>query len=179
MDALGRWAGWGCCGFPTSFGCWSFLPSQKNSSQAGDIFAAVSRVLGQAPLDFWGAELLAGQAEGALGWITINYVLGTLIKVPRAAPGWGLDDRGLWVHVAGSRTQCRLSVLSTPSLENGSGLWRGPWWVPWTWVEPPPRSPLCLEAPYWTRALRPPSASTALSTGSTPTATSVSGVTRC
>nr|XP_035920833.1 ectonucleoside triphosphate diphosphohydrolase 8 isoform X5 [Halichoerus grypus] len=56
------------------------LLSQKNSSQAGDIFAAVSRVLGQAPLDFWGAELLAGQAEGALGWITINYVLGTLIK---------------------------------------------------------------------------------------------------
>ncbi|XP_044776446.1 ectonucleoside triphosphate diphosphohydrolase 8 isoform X2 [Neomonachus schauinslandi] len=56
------------------------LLSQKNSSQAGDIFAAVSRVLGQAPLDFWGAELLAGQAEGALGWITINYVLGMLIK---------------------------------------------------------------------------------------------------
>ncbi|XP_004416735.1 PREDICTED: ectonucleoside triphosphate diphosphohydrolase 8 [Odobenus rosmarus divergens] len=56
------------------------LLSQKNSSQAGDIFAAVSRVLGQAPLDFWGAELLAGQDEGALGWITINYVLGMLIK---------------------------------------------------------------------------------------------------
>ncbi|VCW76200.1 unnamed protein product [Gulo gulo] len=56
------------------------LLSQKNSSQAGDILAAISRVLGRSPLDFWGAELLAGRDEGALGWITINYVLGMLVK---------------------------------------------------------------------------------------------------
>ncbi|XP_017515031.2 ectonucleoside triphosphate diphosphohydrolase 8 isoform X1 [Manis javanica] len=56
------------------------LLSRKNSSQAEDIFAAVSRVLGQSPVDFRGAELLAGQDEGALGWITINYVLGMLVK---------------------------------------------------------------------------------------------------
>nr|KAF6280266.1 ectonucleoside triphosphate diphosphohydrolase 8 [Pipistrellus kuhlii] len=56
------------------------LLSQKNSSQAGHIFAAVSDVLGLAPVAFWGAELLAGQDEGALGWITINYVLGLLVK---------------------------------------------------------------------------------------------------
>ncbi|KAF6269210.1 ectonucleoside triphosphate diphosphohydrolase 8 [Rhinolophus ferrumequinum] len=56
------------------------LLSQKNSSQAADIFAAVTRVLRQAPVDLWGAELLAGQDEGALGWITINYVLGLLVK---------------------------------------------------------------------------------------------------
>ncbi|XP_039714759.1 ectonucleoside triphosphate diphosphohydrolase 8 isoform X1 [Pteropus medius] len=56
------------------------LLSQKNSSQAEDIFAAVTRVLGQAPVDFRGAELLAGKDEGALGWITVNYVLGSLVK---------------------------------------------------------------------------------------------------
>ncbi|XP_015361271.1 ectonucleoside triphosphate diphosphohydrolase 8 isoform X2 [Marmota marmota marmota] len=56
------------------------LLSQKNSSQAGDILAAVSGVLGQSPLDFWGAEVLAGQDEGAFAWITINYVLGRLVK---------------------------------------------------------------------------------------------------
>nr|KAF6269033.1 ectonucleoside triphosphate diphosphohydrolase 8 [Myotis myotis] len=56
------------------------LLSQKNSSQAEHIFAAVAQVLGQAPLAFWGAELLSGQDEGALGWITINYVLGLLVK---------------------------------------------------------------------------------------------------
>ncbi|XP_014637858.1 PREDICTED: ectonucleoside triphosphate diphosphohydrolase 8 isoform X2 [Ceratotherium simum simum] len=54
------------------------LLSQKNSSQARDIFVAVTRVLSQSPVDFRGAELLAGQDEGALGWITINYVLGML-----------------------------------------------------------------------------------------------------
>ncbi|XP_030149249.1 ectonucleoside triphosphate diphosphohydrolase 8 [Lynx canadensis] len=56
------------------------LLSRKNSSQARDIFEAVTQVLGKSPLDFWGAELLAGQDEGALGWITINYVLGMLVK---------------------------------------------------------------------------------------------------
>eukprot|EP00069_Balaena_mysticetus_P021847 bmy_13889T0 len=64
------------------------LLSQKNSSQAEDVFAAVNRVLSRSPVDFWGAELLAGQDEGALGWVTINYVLGLLVKVPQTAPGW-------------------------------------------------------------------------------------------
>lgn len=75
----GGWQGAG------QLGPWSSPPSQKNSSQAEDIFAAVTRVLGQAPVDFRGAELLAGKDEGALGWITVNYVLGSLVKVPRAA----------------------------------------------------------------------------------------------
>ncbi|XP_054583379.1 ectonucleoside triphosphate diphosphohydrolase 8 isoform X2 [Eptesicus fuscus] len=56
------------------------LLSQKNSSQAGHIFAAVAQVLGRAPVAFGGAELLAGRDEGALGWITVNYVLGLLVK---------------------------------------------------------------------------------------------------
>ncbi|XP_045418751.1 ectonucleoside triphosphate diphosphohydrolase 8 [Lemur catta] len=56
------------------------LLSQKNSSQAEDIFAAVTRVLAGSPVDFQGAKLLHGQDEGAFGWITINYVLGLLIK---------------------------------------------------------------------------------------------------
>nr|XP_010350400.1 ectonucleoside triphosphate diphosphohydrolase 8 isoform X3 [Saimiri boliviensis boliviensis] len=56
------------------------LLRQKNSSQARDIFAAVTQALGRSPVDFWGAELLAGQDEGAFGWITVNYGLGTLVK---------------------------------------------------------------------------------------------------
>uniref|UniRef100_A0A5F9CUE3 Ectonucleoside triphosphate diphosphohydrolase 8 n=1 Tax=Oryctolagus cuniculus TaxID=9986 RepID=A0A5F9CUE3_RABIT len=60
------------------------LLSQKNSSQARDVFAAVSRVLGRTPVDFQGAELLAGRDEGAFGWITINYVLGMLVEYSSA-----------------------------------------------------------------------------------------------
>uniref|UniRef100_A0A8C8VUR4 Ectonucleoside triphosphate diphosphohydrolase 8 n=1 Tax=Peromyscus maniculatus bairdii TaxID=230844 RepID=A0A8C8VUR4_PERMB len=56
------------------------LLSQKNSSQARDILAAVSQTLSNSPVDFWGAKILAGQDEGAFGWITINYVLGMLLK---------------------------------------------------------------------------------------------------
>ncbi|XP_064146994.1 ectonucleoside triphosphate diphosphohydrolase 8 isoform X2 [Loxodonta africana] len=55
------------------------LLSQKNSSQAERIFAEVARVLSQSPVDFQGASLLAGLDEGAFAWITINYVLGSLL----------------------------------------------------------------------------------------------------
>ncbi|XP_069435801.1 ectonucleoside triphosphate diphosphohydrolase 8 isoform X5 [Ovis canadensis] len=56
------------------------LLSRKNRSQVEDVFAAVRQALGQSPVDFRGAELLTGQDEGAFGWITINYVLGLLVK---------------------------------------------------------------------------------------------------
>ncbi|XP_022433750.1 ectonucleoside triphosphate diphosphohydrolase 8 isoform X13 [Delphinapterus leucas] len=59
------------------------LLSRKNSSQAEDVFAAVSQALSRSPVAFWGAELLAGQDEGALGWVTINYVLGLLVQLRR------------------------------------------------------------------------------------------------
>ncbi|TKC51665.1 hypothetical protein EI555_013234 [Monodon monoceros] len=77
------------------------LLSRKNSSQAEDVFAAVSQALSRSPVAFWGAELLAGQDEGALGWVTINYVLGLLVQVPQTAPGSEGHPGG--VIVAGPR----------------------------------------------------------------------------
>lgn len=32
-------------------------------------------------MDFRGAQILSGNEEGAFGWITVNYLLETLIKV--------------------------------------------------------------------------------------------------
>ncbi|XP_062063133.1 ectonucleoside triphosphate diphosphohydrolase 8 [Lepus europaeus] len=83
------------------------LLSQKNSSQARDIFAAVSRVLGQSPVDFQGAELLAGRDEGAFGWITINYVLDVLVKYSSAGK-WIRPPEGTLVgalDLGGASTQ--------------------------------------------------------------------------
>ena len=92
------------------------------------MFAAVSRALGQSPVDFRGAELLTGQDEGAFGWITINYILGLLVKVPQAAPGREAMGAGLWPTRPG-RDSVPLSVPSTPSLESGSSPWRRRWWA--------------------------------------------------
>ncbi|KAM5330738.1 ectonucleoside triphosphate diphosphohydrolase 8 isoform 2-T2 [Glossophaga mutica] len=68
------------------------LLSRKNSSQAADVLEAVAQALGRAPLDFWGAELLPGQDEGAFGWITINYVLGLLVQIT-FVPGGPVQDK--------------------------------------------------------------------------------------
>nr|XP_033715071.1 NMDA receptor synaptonuclear signaling and neuronal migration factor isoform X3 [Tursiops truncatus] len=91
------------------------LLSQKNSSQAEDVFAAVSQALSRSPVAFWGAELLAGQDEGALGWVTINYVLGLLVQVPQTAPG--REGRPGGVIVAGPRVGGALGgVIAAPGL---------------------------------------------------------------
>ncbi|CAO2598443.1 Ectonucleoside triphosphate diphosphohydrolase 8 [Lemmus lemmus] len=82
------------------------LLSQKNSSQARDILAAVSLTLNKSPVDFWGAEILAGQDEGAFGWITINYVLGMLLKY--SSGQWILPEERMLVgalDLGGASTQ--------------------------------------------------------------------------
>uniref|UniRef100_A0A8C8RH79 Ectonucleoside triphosphate diphosphohydrolase 8 n=2 Tax=Pelusios castaneus TaxID=367368 RepID=A0A8C8RH79_9SAUR len=56
------------------------LLREKNSTKAGQIFAEVSKTIQQYPVDFRGARILTGNEEGSFGWITINYLLETLIK---------------------------------------------------------------------------------------------------
>ncbi|XP_044519861.1 ectonucleoside triphosphate diphosphohydrolase 8 [Gracilinanus agilis] len=56
------------------------LLREKNSSQAHRIFEEVGKVLEQFPVRFQGAQILTGNEEGAFGWITVNYILGTLVK---------------------------------------------------------------------------------------------------
>lgn len=40
-------------------------------------------------MDFRGAQILTGNEEGSFGWITINYLLETLIKVWARGKGMG------------------------------------------------------------------------------------------
>lgn len=87
-----------CAGAPAGS---SSPPSQKNSSQAAEVFDAVSQVLAQSPLDFRGAEILSGRDEGAYGWITANYLLGRLVKV-------GQGSLGAWP--GGREPGCGLSL---------------------------------------------------------------------
>ncbi|XP_056361274.1 ectonucleoside triphosphate diphosphohydrolase 8-like [Oenanthe melanoleuca] len=52
----------------------------QNSSKAEQVFAEVSKAIGQYPVDFRGARILTGSEEGSFGWITVNYLLQTLVK---------------------------------------------------------------------------------------------------
>ncbi|NXU48562.1 ENTP8 diphosphohydrolase, partial [Turnix velox] len=52
----------------------------QNSTKVEQIFAEVTKAIGEYPVDFRGAQILTGKEEGSLGWITVNYLLETLIK---------------------------------------------------------------------------------------------------
>lgn len=41
----------------------------------------VTKTINGYPFNFRGAQILSGMAEGAYGWVTINYILEGFIKV--------------------------------------------------------------------------------------------------
>uniref|UniRef100_A0A8C3XDP5 Ectonucleoside triphosphate diphosphohydrolase 8 n=1 Tax=Cyanoderma ruficeps TaxID=181631 RepID=A0A8C3XDP5_9PASS len=57
------------------------LLREENSTKAEQVLAAVSKAIGEYPVDFRGARILTGSEEGSFGWITVNYLLETLVKV--------------------------------------------------------------------------------------------------
>uniref|UniRef100_A0A8U7N2G2 Ectonucleoside triphosphate diphosphohydrolase 8 n=1 Tax=Corvus moneduloides TaxID=1196302 RepID=A0A8U7N2G2_CORMO len=57
------------------------LLRMENSTKAEQVFAEVSKAIGEYPVDFRGARILTGSEEGSFGWITVNYLLETLVKV--------------------------------------------------------------------------------------------------
>ncbi|RMB93564.1 hypothetical protein DUI87_30263 [Hirundo rustica rustica] len=56
------------------------LLREENSSKAEQVLAEVSKAIGEYPVDFRGARILTGSEEGSFGWITVNYLLETLVK---------------------------------------------------------------------------------------------------
>ncbi|OXB80633.1 UNVERIFIED_CONTAM: hypothetical protein H355_005562 [Colinus virginianus] len=73
------------------------LLREQNSTKAEQVFAEVTKAIREYPVDFRGAQILTGNEEGAFGWITVNYLLETLIKV------WGGERAeysfsGKWTH---------------------------------------------------------------------------------
>ncbi|XP_035420593.1 ectonucleoside triphosphate diphosphohydrolase 8-like isoform X2 [Cygnus atratus] len=65
------------------------LLRKQNSTKADQVFAEVTKVIREYPVDFRGAQILTGSDEGTFGWITINYLLETLIKC---------SFTGKWTH---------------------------------------------------------------------------------
>ncbi|NXV08648.1 ENTP8 diphosphohydrolase, partial [Cettia cetti] len=56
------------------------LLREENSTKAEQVLAEVSKAIGEYPVDFRGAQILTGSEEGSFGWITVNYLLETLVK---------------------------------------------------------------------------------------------------
>ncbi|KAM7087983.1 ectonucleoside triphosphate diphosphohydrolase 8-like isoform 1-T2 [Ciconia maguari] len=56
------------------------LLREQNSTKAEQVFAEVAKAIGEYPVDFRGAQILTGNEEGSFGWITVNYLLETLVK---------------------------------------------------------------------------------------------------
>uniref|UniRef100_A0A8D0HI29 Ectonucleoside triphosphate diphosphohydrolase 1 n=1 Tax=Sphenodon punctatus TaxID=8508 RepID=A0A8D0HI29_SPHPU len=53
------------------------LLSLENRSLADGVLSMVEKTLRSYPFSFQGARIITGQEEGAYGWITINYLLGS------------------------------------------------------------------------------------------------------
>lgn len=62
---------------------------EQNSTKAEQVFAEVTKAIREYPVDFRGAQILTGNEEGSFGWITVNYLLDTLIKVRARGGGTG------------------------------------------------------------------------------------------
>ncbi|NXH12793.1 ENTP8 diphosphohydrolase, partial [Bucco capensis] len=56
------------------------LLREQNSTKAEQVLTEVSKAIGKYPVDFRGARILTGNEEGSFGWITVNYLLETLVK---------------------------------------------------------------------------------------------------
>ena len=91
---------------------------QANNASAADlVLAAITTAIDQSEFDAAASSalILSGQAEGAYGWVTANYVLGTLSDVVRAVRR-GTSLRSLHTYGAldlgGASTQVGLAGLS-------------------------------------------------------------------
>ncbi|NWS66213.1 ENTP8 diphosphohydrolase, partial [Crotophaga sulcirostris] len=56
------------------------LLREQNSTKAQQVFAEVAKAIGEYPVEFRGARILTGNEEGSFGWVTVNYLLETLVK---------------------------------------------------------------------------------------------------
>ncbi|XP_033923467.1 ectonucleoside triphosphate diphosphohydrolase 8 isoform X3 [Melopsittacus undulatus] len=65
------------------------LLREQNSTKAQQVFAEVAKTIGEYPVEFRGAQVLTGNEEGSFGWISVNFLLETLIKCSLT---------GTWIH---------------------------------------------------------------------------------
>ncbi|XP_061867607.1 ectonucleoside triphosphate diphosphohydrolase 8 [Colius striatus] len=98
------------------------LLREQNSSEAQQIFAEIARAIGEYPLAFHGAQILTGNEEGSFGWITVNYLLQTLVKFSFAERWEHPQDTEVWgaLDLGGASTQITFQPGAAVEDENSS-----------------------------------------------------------
>ncbi|NXL51101.1 ENTP8 diphosphohydrolase, partial [Podilymbus podiceps] len=99
---------------------------EQNSTKAEQIFAEVAKAIGEYPVDFRGARILTGNEEGSFGWITVNYLLETLIKYSFAEKWQHPQDREVLgaLDLGGASTQITFQPGATVEDKNTSVFFR-------------------------------------------------------
>ncbi|NWZ20124.1 ENTP8 diphosphohydrolase, partial [Asarcornis scutulata] len=102
------------------------LLREQNSTKAEQVFTEVTKAIREYPVDFRGAQILTGNEEGSFGWITVNYLLDTLIKFSFAEK-WehpqGTEVLGA-LDLGGASTQITFQPGVTIEDKNTSVLFR-------------------------------------------------------
>ncbi|NXF45245.1 ENTP8 diphosphohydrolase, partial [Oceanites oceanicus] len=102
------------------------LLREQNSTKAEQVFAEVAKAIGEYPVDFRGAQILTGKEEGSFGWITINYLLETLVKFSFAEKWehpWDAEVLGA-LDLGGASTQITFQPGVTIEDKNTSVFFR-------------------------------------------------------
>ncbi|KAM9217874.1 ectonucleoside triphosphate diphosphohydrolase 8-like [Leptosomus discolor] len=102
------------------------LLREQNSSKAEQVLAEVARAIGRYPVDLRGARILTGNEEGSFGWITVNYLLETLVKFSFAEKWehpWDTEVLGA-LDLGGASTQITFQPGVTVEDKNTSVFFR-------------------------------------------------------
>ncbi|NXQ81122.1 ENTP8 diphosphohydrolase, partial [Nyctibius grandis] len=102
------------------------LLREQNSTKAQQVLAEVAKAIGEYPVDFCGARILTGNEEGSFGWITVNYLLGTLVKFSFAEKWehpWDTEVLGA-LDLGGASTQITFQPVVTIEDKNTSVFFR-------------------------------------------------------
>ncbi|NXK48076.1 ENTP8 diphosphohydrolase, partial [Chauna torquata] len=102
------------------------LLREQNSTKAEQVFAEVTKAIREYPVDFHGAQILTGNEEGSFSWVTVNYLLETLIKVSFTG-GWThppVEDAIGALDLGGASTQITFLPGTTIDDSNTRALLR-------------------------------------------------------
>uniref|UniRef100_A0A672UAK3 Ectonucleoside triphosphate diphosphohydrolase 8 n=1 Tax=Strigops habroptila TaxID=2489341 RepID=A0A672UAK3_STRHB len=95
------------------------LLREQNSTKAQQVFAEVAKAIGEYPVEFRGAQVLTGNEEGSFGWISVNYLLETLVKSQWVTPGVGRSEDVVGaLDLGGASTQ--ITFLPGTTIEDSS-----------------------------------------------------------